>query len=48
MNEVDEFIEIFDREKIIYSSWGELVLQHICDCLVEKDMESIFKNHSII
>lgn len=43
MNEVDEFIEIFNREKIIYSSWGELVLQHICDCLAEKDMESILK-----
>lgn len=29
MNEIDEFIATFEREKDIYSSWGELVLRSI-------------------
>lgn len=43
MNEVDEFITAFEREKIIYSSWGELVLQYIKDKLIEKEIYSILK-----
>ncbi|WP_265099259.1 hypothetical protein [Yersinia ruckeri] len=43
MNEIDEFIATFEREKDIYSSWGKLVLQNIQNKLKENEMESILK-----
>ncbi|HDM8383707.1 TPA: (p)ppGpp synthetase, partial [Yersinia enterocolitica] len=43
MNEIDEFIATFEREKDVYSSWGKLVLQNIQNKLKENEMESILK-----